>query len=113
MQNKELKKNSEVLRKCAFCGGEATLEDEPIGKGKCLYSVLCENDCVVQGTYHTTAESAINAWNTRKPAEEVVARLEECSKSHFNYWDEFDDEYSFGSMNAYMNAIAIVKEGMG
>lgn len=115
MQNNELKKNSEVLRKCAFCGGEVDLFSWSQIPLNYQYGIECrECHTLFQiNKYDTTMQETIKAWNNRKPAEEVVARLEECSKSHFNYWDEFDDEYSFGSMNAYMNAIAIVKEGMG
>lgn len=102
------------LKKCPFCGGEAELQcaiDTRIHHRVHCSNMDCPANCI--NLWEMTEERAINAWNNRKPAEEVVARLEECSKSHFNYWDEFDDEYSFGSMNAYMNAIAIVKEGMG
>lgn len=103
------------LKKCPFCGGNnvSLWYNRSISP---LIPTTCEvhcYDCHFGLAPSKTKEEAIKAWNNRKPAEEVVARLEECSKSHFNYWDEFDDEYSFGSMNAYMNAIAIVKEGMG
>lgn len=98
------------LKKCPFCGGEARLADEPIGKGKCLYSVLCENDCVVQGTYHTTAESAIKAWNRRKPIERVIERLEETKGTIF------DEEGKVLTQEDYFididDAIKIIKEGL-
>ena len=53
---------------------------------------------------------AIKAWNTRKPAEEVVARLEEkmreCRKMK-------EVVYDLGMHQGLRDAIEIVKEGMG
>ena len=98
------------LLPCPFCGGEARMQDEPIEKGEFLYSVLCENDCVTQGIYHNTAESAIKAWNTRKPMERIVERLEEASLVlEVDYdFDEYDDE---PVEVVFLNeAIEIVKE---
>lgn len=113
MNGVERSNDGVVLKKCPFCGGEARMEAEAIGKEKYLYSVSCINDCVTQGIYHKTVDSAIKAWNTRKPVENVLERLEEQAEECKKYWDEFDDEYAFGGMNAYMNSIAIIKEGMG
>ena len=42
--------------------------------------------------------------------EEIVERLEEQAEECRKYWNEFDDEDSFGGMNAYCDAIEIVKE---
>ena len=44
---------------------------------------------------------------------EVVNRLDELSKVHFEYWKEFHDSESYGCMNAYMNAISFIKEEIG
>ena len=41
--------------------------------------------------------------------EKVVEQLEEQAEENRKYWSNFDDEDSFGAMNAYMNAIKIVK----
>ena len=43
-------------------------------------------------------------------SEKLIKRFEEEAEEHRKYWNEFDDEDSFGAMNAYMNAIKIVKE---
>ena len=40
----------------------------------------------------------------------VVERLEEQAEECRKYWQEFDDEDSFGGMNAYCDAVKIVKE---
>lgn len=42
--------------------------------------------------------------------DEVVNRLDELSKVHFEYWKEFHDSESFGYMNACMAAISFIKE---
>lgn len=43
----------------------------------------------------------------------VVERLEEQAEECRKYWQEFDDEDSFGGMNAYCDAVKIVKEEGG
>ena len=97
------------LKRCPFCGGEARLADEPIGKGKYLYSVLCENDCVVQGTYFTTAETAIEAWNNRKPLERVIERLEEVDNRQYVALCT-SDVFVDGQASGLERAIEIIKE---
>lgn len=42
--------------------------------------------------------------------EKIIEKLEERSEECRKFWNEFDDEDSFGSMNAYTNAIEIVKQ---
>lgn len=42
--------------------------------------------------------------------DEVVNRLDELSKVHFEYSKEFHDSESFGYMNACMVAISFIKE---
>lgn len=42
--------------------------------------------------------------------EKLIARLEEQAEEHKKYWQEFDDEDSFGGMNATLKAIEIVNE---
>ena len=43
----------------------------------------------------------------------VVERLEEQAEECRKYWQEFDDEDSFGGMNAYCDAVKIIKEEGG
>lgn len=56
------------LKRCAFCGGEATLCN--------YYFVQCE-ECGVSTLTFITKEEAIKAWNTRKPMQNIAERLEE------------------------------------
>lgn len=112
--------STDIIKKCPFCGGEAEFHRTPVKSnggwcdGVVVRCKVCEartNMVLYDAKKHPNDEEydeALKAWNTRKPLERVIERLEECSKEHFNYWDEFDDEYSFGAMNAYMNSIAII-----
>ena len=65
------------LKRCPFCGGEAGIDSDKIGKGKSLYYAYCKNDCITQYGYYSSKESAITAWNTRKPMERIMERLKE------------------------------------
>ena len=97
------------LKRCPFCGGEATLTNK-LSKdeyGQRLWNVCCFG-CANRTSSYWDKEIAIEAWNTRKPLERVIERLEEQAEECKKYWDEFDDEDAFGGMNAYMNSIAII-----
>lgn len=110
---------SETLLRCPFCGGEAQLQQIPSAtwdkfvvtckSSKCcaFYIGYCD-----EGLYDTRTK-AVEAWNTRKPMERIVERLEEQAEECRKYWQEFDDEDSFGGMNAYCDAVKIVKEEGG
>ena len=94
--------SDEKLLPCPFCGGEAELMRFP----KCdrKYVVICENkQCMASvGNYSYTKEEAIKAWNTRKPMERIVERLEELKQ---RAWDE--------KYQTLCDAIDIVKEEGG
>lgn len=69
------------LKCCPFCGGEAIL----VKNGAGCYQVACNNCEVRQYAYsHKNKESAIKAWNTRKPMANIVEKLEEESKKKHN-----------------------------
>ena len=60
------------LKCCPFCGGEAIL----VKNGAGCYQVACDNCEVRQYAYaHKNKESAINAWNTRKPMANIVENI--------------------------------------
>ena len=61
------------LLRCPFCGGEAELL-----KGQCEIDnyVMCL-ECRSKTKLYNTKASAIKAWNTRKPMQNIVERLEE------------------------------------
>lgn len=65
----------EQLKKCPFCGSEATW-DFLNGYKTMGWSIVCIQ-CRSRCGYHATKEEAITAWNTRKPMEQIVDRLEE------------------------------------
>ena len=101
------------IKRCPFCGGEATLTNK-LSKdeyGQRLWNVCCFG-CANRTSSYWDKEIAIETWNTRKPLERVIERLEEQEEECKKYWDEFDDEDAFGGMNAYMNSIAIIKQEM-
>ena len=90
------------LKKCPFCGGEAKTS-RVFGRA----GVVCmECDANIRMYLDASMEEAIQAWNTRKPVEDVVEALEE----ERTYEDVSNDEMSCGAFNAYTNAIKIVKE---
>lgn len=90
------------LKYCPFCGGKATLRKSEETK---LYHIACfECGCRQDSSYK--AESVINAWNTRKPMDNIVAEL-----------DKAESVKTFGSLNSgnrlipVKDAINIVKKG--
>lgn len=110
------------LLPCPFCGGIAKLEtsirlfDSQIFNTTHIECQVCHAQSKhVWNTHYDDKpnereKEVIDKWNTRKPMQEIVERLEEQSEECRKYWNEFDDEDSFGGMNAYCHAISIVKE---
>ena len=68
------------LLRCPFCGGEAELL-----KGQCEIDnyVMCL-ECRSKTKLYNTKASAIKAWNTRKPMQNIVERLEEYRDDFMN-----------------------------
>jgi len=97
------------LRECPFCGGEAHKRVEfpcdEDGLEMNLYIVGCEN-CDIEFSFLWNEEYAIEAWNTRKPMETVVAELEKYMDDA-RMWDE--DDFYDGKEMAYEHAIEIVR----
>ena len=113
MQNNESKECSKTLRKCPFCGGEAKI-DKTITNTVSVECTVCHaSSRIILCTEGDIEQKAIKAWNTRKPMQNIVERLEEQAEECRKYWQEFDDEDSFGGMNAYCYAVKIVKEEGG
>ena len=94
------------LKRCPFCGGEARLQK--INKHGAYYVICKTCGCRTPKYQHRFTskeerqEDAIEAWNTRKPMERIVERLEKIKE---NAWDE---EYQ-----TMCDAIEIVKEEGG
>ena len=104
------------LLPCPFCGGEAKYKKHyrediyhgylPVMKCESCGAIASLTDSDI-GNYE---EILTRKWNTRKPMQDIVERLEEQAEECRKYWDVFDDEDAFGCMNAYCDAISTVKE---
>lgn len=64
---------------------------------------------MIQIFFDSELREVIETIPTAYDVEKVVEQLEEQAEENRKYWSNFDDEDSFGAMNAYMNAIKIVK----
>ena len=62
--------NEIKLLPCPFCGGEAKWATEH------KHWIICKR-CQSESDYYENSDDALKAWNTRKPMEEIVERLEE------------------------------------
>ena len=99
------------LKRCPFCGGEAEIWDgyiEEFLKTEYMKYVQC-NYCKASTKLYFTEKKAIKAWNTRKPMERILERLEK----HLALEDDLYDEMSSGARSAYSHAIKIVKMESG
>ena len=73
------KMSDKRLLPCPFCGGEAILDREDIFCDNCHLSMTIHTR-VQNGeaeTYEEARAQAIEQWNTRKPVEAVLDRMEE------------------------------------
>ena len=104
---------SELL-KCPFCGGKDITYFFDITSG-----FVCE-DCGVALDGFKTYEEAIKAWNTRKPMDMILERLEEeIKKCNRNYREYMRNFYAEGMSDARSTkyginkAIEIIREEGG
>lgn len=97
---------SELLN-CPFCGGEAEFATSD------RHWIWCKN-CGVETEYCYETDDAIKAWNTRKPMDRIVERLEAMKMRYFltiaNTGDEKLDAVYEEVGNAIDKAIEIIKE---
>lgn len=91
------------LKPCPFCGRKGELWNNKLTYR--LYGVICE-ECDCMTPYFTTREEAIEAWNRRKPIDDIVEQLEE-TKDEFS-GGTLQEEYYWRGIN---KAIEIVKSG--
>ena len=100
------------LKRCPFCGGEVWFKIAELDAFRNVYSFLCK-DCDMEIIYpYSNEEEAINAWNTRKPIEKVLQRLEEERKEGIEYYNNSNDDYFDGTADGVEIAIDIIKEGL-
>lgn len=90
------------LKKCPFCGGEARWATRDKHWIECAV-------CGTEGIYSEYSEDCIEAWNTRKPVERILERLEE---AHNKSEECPKFEKAFRQV-AFEEAIKIVKEEVG
>lgn len=91
---------SEMLNKCPCCKGEAEY------CGYKFWWVQCK-ECELSTKTCETKEEAEKLWNTRKPMQNIVERLEE-KKPYY-----VDDERACIERRCFNTAIEIVKEEGG
>ena len=116
------------LKKCPFCGGEAewVTEIKCYGHGdfRKVITVICLT-CCADTHIEKEEKDALELWNTRKPIERAIARLQELEDSICNARlliekDIYKDKETLDRVRklllqelAYNNAIAIIKEEVG
>lgn len=83
-KNKQAIKTSDRLLSCPFCGGEAEILEHDNGWA-IWHCIMCKN-CKASQEWRKgyTKEEAITAWNTRKPMERILERLETEDMALFN-----------------------------
>ena len=114
---KALEQNKETLKTCPFCGGEAIKSAFSWGNISDEFTIEC-TVCDARTTV-LKSEEAIKAWNTRKPLERVIERLETEGKLADEERDrcarenplQFDR--AVGYSNGIFNAIEFIKGEMG
>lgn len=82
------------------------------------YGVMCKDTpfcCTMTG--YKTEEEAINSWNTRKPVERILERLEDAKKNicgSYNYETPLleNPSHKIAFNNGIEKAIEIIKEGL-
>lgn len=133
----EKEKSKIKLKPCPFCGGEAEFYRTPIkiNGGYCDSVVVRCKDCEARTArilYNARKhqndseyDEAAAAWNTRKPVDAVLNRLERLAEAEYNKEDLCDDDgfcsdgeciyndgFSDGKYCAYRKVVKIVREGM-
>ena len=96
------------LLPCPFCGGEAVLEPR-ISVHKEINRIVCTRCGANSGLHHTLPDAVIRKWNTRKPVERIIERLEEAHRKSEGC-PKFEKAFR---QVAFEEAIEIIKEGMG
>lgn len=110
------------LKRCPFCGGEAIPIRYRNGWDE-WWQVHCTNCHISQtGSNRHKEEEAVEEWNTRKPVDDVLERLEELYKYNAEQADIYMDannaymrekkEMYMDRANCYGVAIRTVKEGL-
>ena len=100
------------LLPCPFCPSGIAEKERIFMIG---WVIKCRS-CGASSPVKDRLEDAIASWNTRKPMERIVERLEELREVNYQSWKETEwvpDKTAYiNASNAYKKAIEIVKEEM-
>ena len=92
------------LLPCPFCDGEAKVSNLGFNQ----YLIFCK-DCWAETKPTTGFENTITKWNTRKPMQEIVEKIDDEISEYreTSYFDRYTKAVKVGTM---FKAIEIVKE---
>ena len=99
--------SDERLRECPCCGGEAVIRYDNCNKAY----IECKHGCVRTPSYWNNLAIVIKTWNTRKPMERIVERLEQMKLIRVEQCHE-DYELELITEGHFDDAIEIVKGEM-
>lgn len=108
------------IKRCPFCGIPLKLVGSK-RRGNQHYLHEYNNNCILNGFGFTATDENIQHWNTRKPMQNIVERLEECYEryedleyyEHLENGRSLDFEYCHGKKDGVNEAIEIVEEEGG
>jgi len=98
-----------TLKPCPFCGGRAKTIKH-IGTTRVFWTAYCTRCQVRQfrgnesdGYLYESEGKAVEAWNTRKPLDDIIRELEEEESTAQMYTGEYEDydEYHHGQAVAF------------
>lgn len=97
------------LLPCPFCG---EVEEVELIKCNGSWSVICFR-CDISSNYYKKPQQAIKNWNTRKPMERIVERLEEARQKYQRLIKEQGEKEDEAMNIHFRGMINIVKEEGG
>ena len=98
------------LKRCPFCGGEVELVSWGYSWDT-QRGIECKCGALIQ--FSKGKEQLTELWNTRKPMERILERLEKQNRETKDICEELEDMYYLGMSRAEKDAINIVKEEGG
>lgn len=102
------------LLPCPFCGGEAEVYEQKHREYASTYYVRCKS-CHCKTIERIGKGIVIEQWNTRKPMEQIVERLEELDDLTLDQYNRsmagtYEHDFADGKSCGLELAIEIVKE---
>lgn len=99
------------LLPCPFCGYDyAQIEHDKEGF---VYVQCHKSGCMARTDGCLNENEASRLWNTRKPMERIIERLEDEANICRDAFDTSGDNFICGEMNGFVRGIYIVKEEGG